>query len=78
MSAADHQPGPALRAVEAALLGRRQRTGDEAMVREVLRLELSHEKLKTALQWLVDNNGECLGDHPKLFATVRSFLVEAP
>lgn len=38
-----------------ALLGRKQRTGDEALVREVLKLEISHADLLQALQQIADS-----------------------
>jgi hypothetical protein len=34
--------------------------------------------LKQALMWCVANDGECLGDHPKILSRFREILGDAP
>lgn len=58
-----HVPGPATRALSAVLIGRRKRVGDEAALREVVRLEAINADLVEALKMARECIAYCRKSH---------------
>lgn len=51
--------------------------GAAKTAKQIVRAVNAHDELVTLVEWLVENDGECIGDHPKVLDRARAALSKA-